>query len=70
MLTRLFLYGILISRNGDDGCMKYAKILGNNIKFIFDIKDWKDVLIAFIKTPFVIAGVYFIYCLMYVLIGG
>lgn len=47
-----------------------TKKITNDIKFIFDIKDWKDVLIAFIQAPFVMAGVYFIYCLMYVLIGG
>lgn len=42
----------------------------DNIKFIFDIKSGKDVAIAILETPFAIAGVYFIYCLMYVLIGG
>lgn len=50
--------------------MKYARSLKNDIKFIFDIKDWKDVLIAFIQAPFVIAFMYLFYCLMYVLIGG
>lgn len=46
------------------------KKIMNSLEKIFDIKSGKDIVIALVETPIAMAGIYFIYCLMYVLIGG